>query len=427
MSDVLGRIIDVKRQHVASRKSSLPEATLAARLGDAPAPRGFAGRLIDADQEGRLALIAEIKKASPSKGLIRADFDPPTLARAYRDGGATCLSVLTDEPFFQGADAYLEAARAAVPLPCLRKDFTIDPYQVIEARLLGADCILLIMAALDDTLALDLAQTASGLGLDVLVEVHAADELDRALRLETRLIGINNRNLKTLKVDLATTVELAPRIPAERLLVAESGLYTHADLLRMREVGARAFLVGESLMREADVTAATRRLLGLDAAAARMSGLSHFDAAGNAVMVDVTAKDVTERTATARGRVLVAPETAQLIRDRGFKKGDVLSVAQLAGIMGAKRTADLVPLCHPLPLSSVRVELDLAAAEPAVEISATCRTTGRTGVEMEALTAVSVAALTVYDMCKAVDRHMRITDIRLVHKAGGRSGELRAS
>jgi cyclic pyranopterin phosphate synthase len=158
-----------------------------------------------------------------------------------------------------------------------------------------------------------------------------------------------------------------------------------------------------------------------------MSGLSHFDAAGNAVMVDVSAKEPTDRVATARGRVLMAPQTAELIRARGFKKGDVLGVAQLAGIMGAKRTADLVPLCHPLPLTSVRVELDLAEAEPAVEISATCRTTGRTGVEMEALTAVTVAALTVYDMCKAVDRRMRITDIRLVHKAGGRSGELRAS
>jgi indole-3-glycerol phosphate synthase len=268
LSDVLDRIIDVKRQHVARRKAAFPEAALAARLGEAPAPRGFADRLAEADAEGKLALIAEIKKASPSKGLIRADFDPPTLARAYRDGGASCLSILTDEPFFQGADAYLEAARASVGLPCLRKDFTIDPYQVIEARVLGADCILLIMAALDDGQARDLAQTASGLGLDVLVEVHAADELERALRLETRLIGVNNRNLKTLKVDLATTVELAPRVPAGRLLVAESGLYGHADLIRMRQAGARAFLVGESLMREADVATATRRLLGLEAVAA---------------------------------------------------------------------------------------------------------------------------------------------------------------
>ncbi len=268
MSDVLTRIIDVKRGHVASCKAALPKATLLGRLGDAPAPRGFAARLEEAHGQGRLALIAEIKKASPSKGLIRPHFDPPSLARAYRDGGAACLSVLTDEPFFQGRDAYLEAARTAVPLPCLRKDFTIDPYQVIEARLLGADCILLIMAVLDDALAHELAQTAAGLGLDVLVEVHAAAELDRALRLETRLIGVNNRNLKTLTVDLETTEELAARIPKDRILVAESGLHSHADLVRMRRAGARAFLVGESLMREADVAAATRRLLGQEAAAA---------------------------------------------------------------------------------------------------------------------------------------------------------------
>lgn len=266
MADVLERICASKREVVAARRARTPLARLEAALPEAP-PRGFARALEARLAQEKFALVAEIKKASPSKGLIRSDFDPATLARAYRDGGAACLSVLTDEAWFQGADAHLEAARAAVDLPCLRKDFTLDPYQVVEARVLGADCILLIMAALDDREATALARLAGELGMDVLVEVHDGTELDRALRVDTRLIGINNRDLKTLQVDLATTEKLAARVTADRLLIAESGLYTHADLERMARVGARCFLVGESLMRRDDVRAATRELLGLVEAA----------------------------------------------------------------------------------------------------------------------------------------------------------------
>ena len=261
MSDVLARIIARKKDHLAQRRAALPSAELTARLADLPPTRGFAQALHATDEAGRLALIAEIKRASPSRGLIRADFDVPTLALAYAAGGAACLSILTDEPFFQGRDLFLGLARRAVGLPLLRKDFIIDPYQVRESRLLGADCILLIMAALADEVAIDLAGVAAGLGMDALVEVHDETELERALRLPSRLLGINNRNLKTLAVDLSTTVALAPLVPPDRVIVAESGLTSHADLLRMRRAGARAFLVGESLMAQADVTAATRQLL----------------------------------------------------------------------------------------------------------------------------------------------------------------------
>lgn len=265
MSDVLTRICDDTRAEVARRKAVRPFAAVDAEARAADPTRGFAAALAATHAAGRHALIAEIKKASPSKGLIRADFDPPELARAYLAGGASCLSVLTDQPYFQGRDEYLVAARAAVPLPVLRKDFMVDPWQIAESRALGADCILIIMAAVDDALAADLAAAARDYGMDALVEVHDAAELDRGLRVDAPLIGINNRNLKTLAVDLQTTVELAPRVPPDRLLVAESGLNTPADLARMTAVGARAFLIGESLMRQADVTAATRAILGLAA------------------------------------------------------------------------------------------------------------------------------------------------------------------
>ena len=268
MSDALTKICADKREHVAARKRARPLADVEAAARSAEAPRGFYRALRTAADEGRYGLIAEIKKASPSKGLIREDFDPPALARAYERGGATCLSVLTDIPYFQGADEYLVAARAAVSLPVLRKDFMIDPYQIPEARALGADCILLILAALDEELAADLEVAAFELGMDVLIEVHDEAELDRAMKLKSPLLGINNRNLKTLKTDTETTRRLAPRvIDANRLVVSESGLYTPEDLAEMFEAGARCFLIGESLMRQDDVEAATRKLLAARPAA----------------------------------------------------------------------------------------------------------------------------------------------------------------
>ncbi|MEM6902784.1 MAG: indole-3-glycerol phosphate synthase TrpC [Pseudomonadota bacterium] len=260
MSSVLADICRRKLDHIAACKSARSETMLQSIIADLPPPRGFAQALAEDASTRGFGLICEVKKASPSKGLIRADFDPARLATAYEAGGATCLSVLTDRPDFQGHDDHLQAARAAVALPIIRKDFMLDPYQVLEARALGADCILLIMAALDDQRAAELTREAQALAMDVLVEVHDGKELDRALALETPLIGINNRNLKTLEVDLATTEALAPRVPNDRLLICESGLRDRADLERMIDVGAKAFLIGESLMRQADVEQATKRL-----------------------------------------------------------------------------------------------------------------------------------------------------------------------
>jgi len=260
MTTILDRIKTYKLAEVAARKSTRPLAEVEAVAKAAPAPRGFYNALVAASTTG-YGLIAEIKKASPSKGLIRADFDPPDLARAYQTGGATCLSVLTDAPSFQGNDSYLTAARNAVTLPVLRKDFIYDTYQIAEARALGADCILIILASVSDAQAAELESAATHWGMDVLLEVHDAAELDRACALKSPLMGINNRNLKTFEVTLDTTRRLSALVPADRMMVAESGISTAADLADLARFGARSFLIGESLMRQSDVAAATRDLL----------------------------------------------------------------------------------------------------------------------------------------------------------------------
>jgi len=260
MSDILDAILARKREDVAARSARVPLAEVIARAAGADAPRGFADAIARRIGAGAPAVIAEVKKASPSKGLIRADFEPAAIARSYEAGGAACLSVLTEVDFFQGSDAYLQQARAACALPVLRKDFTVDPYQVYEARALGADCILLIVAALEDARLAELTAIAMDLGMDVLVEVHDIDELERAIQVPAPLLGVNNRNLRSFEVSLDTTLALRDAVPRDRILVTESGIATPADVQRMRAAGVDTFLVGEAFMREPDPGAGLRRL-----------------------------------------------------------------------------------------------------------------------------------------------------------------------
>ncbi len=274
MVDILRKIEAYKRREIAEAKVRMPFKTLERKAREHDPPRGFLNAIERKHQEGRIALIAEIKKASPSKGLIRDAFQPKAHAQAYFAAGAACLSVLTDAPSFQGSPADLEAARAAVPLPAIRKDFLFDPYQVYEARAFGADCILIIMAAVDDACAKALNAAAHDLRMDVLAEVHDEAELDRALKLETRLVGINNRDLRTFNVSLATTERLAGRIPKGKIVVAESGIETHEDCVRLERCGVSTFLVGESLMRKPDVEQAARDLLQGDIVQSRRAKAS---------------------------------------------------------------------------------------------------------------------------------------------------------
>ncbi len=267
MPDVLARICGDTLREVEQRRHAMPVEALRRKIATAHnRVRGFGAALKDAVVDGRCGLIAEVKKASPSGGLIRPDFDPEAIARAYQQAGASCLSVLTDKPYFGGEPAHLRAARIACTLPVLRKDFMLDPWQVYESRAMGADCVLIIMAAVSNALALELEEVARALGMDVLAEVHDRAELDRALGLQTPLIGVNNRNLKTLQTDLQTTVDLAPFVPPDRLFITESGIRTHRDVQRVGDVGAQCLLVGESLLRQQDLVGAVHDLLGTCAA-----------------------------------------------------------------------------------------------------------------------------------------------------------------